>query len=51
MASQNKLKKMINSYCWSSLKNTVQEMKLKRVLFYTANDRKMNKKVDCNNID
>ena len=31
---------MINSYCWGNLKNTVREMKIKRVLFYTANDKK-----------
>jgi hypothetical protein len=48
MASKNKINKMINSYCWSSLKNTLSEMKLKRVLFYTAQDRKLNKKIDSN---
>lgn len=50
MASENKKRKMINSYCWSSLKNKLSEMKAKRFLFYTANDIKENKKIDCNNI-
>lgn len=36
---------MINSYCWSSLKNSLSEMKNKRLLFYTAKDRRENKKI------
>jgi len=32
----------------NSLKNSLKQMKLKRVLFYTANDRKENKIIKDN---
>ena len=48
MASENKKKKAQNSYTSrnNALKNSVQKMKLKRILFYTNIDRRINKQ--CN---
>lgn len=42
MASENKKKKLKNSYCYkSALKNKLPH-KLKRVLFFTSSQRKKN---------
>jgi hypothetical protein len=46
MASKNKRKKYINSYCEDSIKNSYLKMKLKRILFYTGIDRRNNKKIN-----
>jgi hypothetical protein len=45
MASENKKKKLKNSYCWyGALKN--KKLKLKRILFYNASQRKdLNSKI------
>ena len=47
MPSINKRNKAKNSFCKNldSLKNSVLEMKLKRILFYTSTDRQNNKKI------
>jgi len=46
MASKNKIKKFKNSYCEDAIKNSMNKMKLKRILFYTNLDRRNNKKIN-----
>ena len=46
MASENKKKKLKNSYCVKgALKNKGVKSRLKRVLFYTSSQRKMEKDI------
>lgn len=50
MASENKKKKLKNSYCWvGALKN--KDLKSKRVLFYTSSQRKELDRVKENHHD
>lgn len=48
MASKNKLNKLKNSFMYkTALKN--KQMRLKRIMFYTASERKENKKINNEN--
>ena len=44
MSSQNKINKSKNNM-GVGLKNTVEDMKLKRLMFYTASDRRASKRM------